>query len=342
VRFRRGSLDDRYLSYWLAPLIASYTAGDSVAGGDFDVANVDLLSPSSGATVSFPATFAWQPRGIAGDSYALQIYDTDSDTWWRSEDLGAVGSFELTSLPSGFVYGEPYRWIVLVSGPDGSGASHYFRDVTFAPSASDTPTPTPTRTPTAPAGIFGTVTFRGTGAAGIELELRHWDGHEWSTASTGFTDGEGRYSFTGLPSLGLNQAYYVRFRRGSLDDRYLSYWLAPLIGSYTAGDSVAGGDFDVANVELVSPAYGATVSLPATFAWQPRGIATDSYRLYLYDPYGETNWLSPDLGATDSFELTSLPTGFAYGNPYRWYIRVYNGPDSYGVTHYYRQVTFAP
>jgi photosystem II stability/assembly factor-like uncharacterized protein len=212
---------------------------------------------------------------------------------------------------------------------------------TATPTRTSTPTATPTGTPSAPSGIHGTVTYNEAGAAGIELLLRHFDGAAWSTAATTYTDAQGGYRFTGAPSLGLDQTYYVGYGPNTTDDRYLYTWYGPDITAYTMGQSVSGGDFDIANVDMLSPAPRATVTLPATFTWQPRGIASDTYGWGLFDPSGDDTWWTDDIGAVSSFQLTGLPPGATYGHEYGWYVYVFNGPDSYGTSYYYRPVTFA-
>jgi hypothetical protein len=136
--------------------------------------------------------------------------------------------------------------------------------------------------------------------------------------------------------------YYVRYGPNTAQPDYLHNWHGPNISTYTAGDSVPGGDFDIANVSLLSPANGITVTLPVTFTWQMRGVASDTYRWVLFEPgTGTVLNVSDDLGSVGSYTLTSLPDGVDYDEAYGWYARVYNGPDSYGIPYYYRAVTFS-
>ena len=188
--------------------------------------------------------------------------------------------------------------------------------------------------------IHGTVTYNGAGIPGIPLRLRFYDGASWNTAAETATGG-GSYSFTGLPSLVAGQKYYVRYGPNTTNSDYLFAWYGPDITSYTAGESVPGGDFDIANVSLLSPDPGATLPLPITFTWQRRGVATDTYRWVLLDPETGGWWVSDDLGYADSFTLTSLPEWAEYGKEYGWYVEVYNGPDSFGKSFYYRTITFS-
>jgi hypothetical protein len=195
---------------------------------------------------------------------------------------------------------------------------------------------------TTPPGIYGRVMNEGKAVSGIELRLRFYDGSSWSTAGTTRTDGAGRYLFTGLSSLGSGQKYYVRYGPNSSSPEYLHDWRCPEITSYSAGAPGAGGDFDIANVDLLSPSSGSTVSLPATFKWRQRGLAGDSYRWRLLDPTADRSWRSNDLGDMGSFTLHGLPEALGYGKEYRWEVLVFRGPDSWGSSYYYRRVTFSP
>jgi uncharacterized repeat protein (TIGR01451 family) len=189
--------------------------------------------------------------------------------------------------------------------------------------------------------VYGTVTYNEEPISNIGLRLRFYDGGAWSTLAETNTD-NGSYSFTGLPSLTAGQGYYVRYGPNTSSSDYVVNWRAPMVTGYTAGDDVPGGDFDIANVDLLSPAHGATVTLPVTFRWERRGVDTDTYRWVLYDPgTGGRLQVSEDLGDVDSYTLTSLPDGAEYDKVYGWYMRVYNGPESYGTGYYARYVTFS-
>jgi hypothetical protein len=138
--------------------------------------------------------------------------------------------------------------------------------------------------------------------------------------------------------------YYVRYPNVERNPARLSLWSSYQLTSYDAGSAADGGDFDIKNVALASPASGATVALPATFNWLRRGISDDSYRWELVDPSTGQRWISDFLGDVDSFTLTDLPSEVAYGKAYVWQMRVYNQPQddlNYGVSYYSRIVTFS-
>lgn len=126
-------------------------------------------------------------------------------------------------------------------------------------------------------GIHGLVTEKGAPASGIGLELRFYNGSVWSTKATAVTDAEGQFAFMGMPALGPNQLYYVLYRNED-NPNQLFVWATRALEAYAAGAAVPIGNFDIANIELLTPAPGASVGLPATFTWERRSaVPTDSY-----------------------------------------------------------------
>jgi hypothetical protein len=93
-------------------------------------------------------------------------------------------------------------------------------------------------------------------------------------------------------------------------------------------------------VFLLLPQNGSTLALPVTFTWQPRGLPGDTYRLVVFDPLSTDQWISDDLGDLDSSTITGLAPDMVYGKEYGWFVRVYNGPDSYGTSFHYHLITF--
>lgn len=187
----------------------------------------------------------------------------------------------------------------------------------------------------------GTVTDNGSPVAGIELLLRYYDGSAWSDYATTTTSSSGNYQFTDLPNLDADQQFYVRWYNNHSNSNWLSTWACWTITSSTTDPDAYRCNFDLDNIDLLSPSHGATVSLPHTFTWRTRGITTDDYELELadmsdYNPYW---WTSP-LGYVGSYTLSSLPDGFTLGQQYGWWMWVY-GPDGYGISYYYRDVTFS-
>lgn len=155
------------------------------------------------------------------------------------------------------------------------------------------------------------------------------------------TAADGSYLFGSVPSLGSGQAYYVLYGLNTSDDRYLYRWNAPIIQAYTVDTLVRGGDFDIANVVLQSPATGSTLRLPVTFTWQRRGLSGDAYRWILSDPNSTDGWYA-DVGNAGSYNLAALPSGMFYSKQYQWYMEVYSATDGYGVSRYAHGITFVP
>lgn len=200
-------------------------------------------------------------------------------------------------------------------------------------------------------GIHGQVTHQGTAAAGVAVHLWLCHSSSCSEAFTTTTNGDGIYAFVGVPSLGVDQRYYVRFGPNTApagDSRYLSNWYGPDILSYTTGDSIAGGDFDIAdvaplNIAFLGPCIGAKVFLPALFSWQPRQLAAETYRLLLSNPVtGEIVWDSADLGNVGSYGFDSLPPGLALDQTYNWRVNVYSASKGFGSSFAQSQITFSP
>ncbi len=193
----------------------------------------------------------------------------------------------------------------------------------------------------APSNILhGAVTDAGDPASGIEVRLRYYDGSAWSTFATAATDSNGNYRFSNPPHLGADQRLYVRWDHDEYNSDWLWKWVCWSVTSSTTDLDARRCDFDLENVDLLSPDPGATVSLPHTFAWRKRALTTDAYEFNLadtsdYDPY----WWNY-LGYVSSYTLSGLPDGFTPGQQYGWWMWVY-GPDGYGISYYYRNVTFS-
>ena len=183
------------------------------------------------------------------------------------------------------------------------------------------------------------MTYKGAAAPGIELQLRFYDGSTTTTAATTTTDSEGRYRFTAAASLGSGQEYWVRFLSPD-NPAYVSSWQTASITAYTSGSAVPGGDFDIADVNLLSPPDDAAQALPVTFTWQQRGIPGDTYRLAFFDLTTDDYWYTEDLGNVGGTTVTSLWPDVVYGKEYAWVVWVFNGPDSFGQSYYYRAITF--
>jgi photosystem II stability/assembly factor-like uncharacterized protein len=228
------------------------------------------------------------------------------------------------------------------------------------PTPSPTPQqPTATPTPASSSGIYGQMRSKGEGIEGISLLLRQCPSSgcgsdmEASKVATITSGANGYYSFAGIPSLPADNVYFVFYYNHSKggntpDDRYLWRWYAPAISSYTAGSNVAGGDFDIGELNLLVPTTD-TVTLPVTFEWSMRGISGETYSWELFDlGTGQTKcYLPPSL--VNQVELTETDLlgvcNGSYGTKYGWFVWVIDGDswetnNGYGDSYYYQEITF--
>ncbi len=201
--------------------------------------------------------------------------------------------------------------------------------------------PTATPTPNAAAGIYGRVTHNNAPRPGVELTLVRYKGSDETKVATTHTDSRGRYRFKGVASLPSDYAYYVRFGPNGTNDDYMYLWFGPDIAPYRSGDDVHGGDFDIANMRLLSPPHKATRRLPVTFTWAKRAHTADTYRFYLFDVDTKQGWITDDLGYKESVTITGLSSDVQYNKAYGWHPIAYNGSESFGIPFYYRLITFS-
>ena len=191
-------------------------------------------------------------------------------------------------------------------------------------------------------GIQGSVTLNGIPIANILLDLAFYNGASWSAIATTATNAEGIYLFENPPSLGGGQMYSVIYQNTEATPGRLWIWATQALSSYSAGTSVEMGNFDIAEIALVSPPNGAYIGLPFTFHWAPRlATPTDSYEFNLYDlDDGFPYYYSPMLGHAGSYTLTGLPGGFVMDYPYVWEIWVYSPNGGIGISYEARYVVF--
>lgn len=196
-----------------------------------------------------------------------------------------------------------------------------------------------------PPGIGGRVTDKGAPAANVLLRLRHFDGVNWATAAETRTAADGTYLFANAAGLGAEQLYYVLYPNAEVSDTRLSGYGTARLYSYATGTRENMSPFDITNIPLRSPLSGIPVSLPATFAWDRRGVAGDSYAWQLLDPMtGRGVYLGPQVGENEAYTLTAQPSEVALGVDYGWWVRVYGLPRdeaNFGVARFYRIVTFS-
>jgi hypothetical protein len=133
----------------------------------------------------------------------------------------------------------------------------------------------------------------------------------------------------------------VRYLNADGTSGLLWGWWSPDITSYTAGGNVPGGDFDIADVGLGNPNTETPQTLPVTFYWTMRNVASDRYEFEILN--AETYqilWRSGDLSRVSSFTLNSLPPGITPGEIYGWDVRI-NSPQGIGLSYGTNLVAFA-
>ena len=139
-----NAANDTYLYRWFGQSIRNYTAGNNVSGGNFDIGEVQLLTPSDGITATLPLSFTWTARpAVTGENYAWTLYNLDTGETVCEATPSIASSFELTQAffqekCTGIVAGTEYGWFVwAINGNDfesaaGYGDSYYVGVLTFA------------------------------------------------------------------------------------------------------------------------------------------------------------------------------------------------------------------
>ena len=194
-----------------------------------------------------------------------------------------------------------------------------------------------------PTTITGKTTLNGNPYPGVVIELYFFDSYgDISLYRSTTTQQDGSYQFIDIEPLEVNEDYFVYFPNQEMNDRCLGWWQTSLISYLSSGQTVTVPDFDVANVQLVSPVPGATTTIPTTFQWNARTISpNDDYELNLLD--WDTSyylwWTNPTLGYTSSYTLTGLPSGLEYNYDYGWALWIYNDNGS-GGSYYIQRIQF--
>jgi hypothetical protein len=192
-------------------------------------------------------------------------------------------------------------------------------------------------------GIHGVVTHNGNLVGGIPLELRYFDGSTWSTLMNTSTTSNGNFSFLGVPSLSNNHEYYVRTAMNGGLQSALAQWSSRVISNFTVGHTVGISDFDIQDLNLVSPTNNEFVPFPVKFEFSPRGLlVTDMYSLVLYDPVDGNPFIrTGSYRNTSGFIFNELPTGFSYNTTYAWSILIVSPDDALGISSEARLVRFS-
>ena len=336
VMYRNGSIWSTYKPYflrsWMSYDLYTFQDGSALSAGSFDLSIPGNETPDNAEIRSFPVIFEWDARlSSQSDSYQVQLCNLDCSAIAKSDALGFTGSYTLSSLPPGFYPDIPYIWRVWISDPWGGWGRSFDRQIRFSAAPPQ-------------AGIQGYVTHKGGPAVGVTVQLRFWDGVSYPIKQQVKTGSDSSYHFTNVAPYGAEE-YHVRFLNdpsggNTRDINRLWTWRSYSL-RYTAGRTYAGGDFDTANVSLLAPPDDTHAPLPVVLTWAPRkATPDDSYSLGFEAYPWTTSWETDQVGYTDHLTLSSLMDGMYYGVKYYWFVLV-NGPwGGYGVSYYYRSVTF--
>lgn len=211
-----------------------------------------------------------------------------------------------------------------------------------------------------PGMLYGTVTEFGLPAADVNLTLVRcltWFTNPggnlvcmtWDTyAAT--TDHNGWYAFIDPPSLVISpgevfsQTYHAYLNNAPAAPNHLAGWNSRTIDSYTQGDFVNLGNFDIGGITPLTPTTDSVVHFPVTFQWTPRhNVPTDRYNVCVsgglfipkFDP-GDFICLGPG-SYTNQVTLSDPFAGIDYGYDYQWYVEV---PDDTGGVGYSSSIPF--
>jgi hypothetical protein len=211
-----------------------------------------------------------------------------------------------------------------------------------------------------PGMLYGAVTEYGRPVSNVTISLVQcltWfvnpGGQQVCATNTTYqatTNTSGGYAFIDLPTLVTTpgevfpQTYRAYWGNAPATPDRLVSWNSQNIDSYTQGDVVNVGTFDIGGITLLTPASGSLVHFPVTFQWIPRhNVPSDRYNVCVaggliipkFDP-GDLICLGPS-GYTNQVVMDSPFTGIDYGYGYEWYIEV---PDDTGGIGYSSSVPF--
>jgi len=177
-------------------------------------------------------------------------------------------------------------------------------------------------------GITGAITIGGVPAAPFGNEIRLLlckpSCYGASIISTVQTDNQGKYLFTDVPSLLPNQNYQVQYAGNA--NGYLASWSTPMLTSYLSNTLVTMETFDVAGINHLAPADGASITLPYDFKWAPRPATPQDHYSVAFN--GSVQFNGADVGYAGSYTLQSLPGGAPIGptHSYFWTVAI-SWPD---------------
>jgi hypothetical protein len=178
--------------------------------------------------------------------------------------------------------------------------------------------------------ISGQITNQGTPIGGVSVTLFLWyNATTYSRFLTTTTQADGSYQFTGVPKL-TNYYYRVLYENLTQSPAYVFGCAGQPIFNFPAGASAPGGNFEISDITLLSPANGATISPPYVFQWARRVTTSDDYAI---DIEGQSAyWQSSQLGYVEQYTLNSLAgTNLTAGTLNTWSVSL-NASDGGGCS----------
>jgi hypothetical protein len=279
-----------------------------------------MSAPAPYAVIAPPTVFTWTQRTASpSDSYSMKIFEPTGvyTSYYNSGLLGYTNTKPLAAVPAGMTLLTQYGWSIDVNSPEGGyGLSHYYFPVRFGKS-----------------GIQGRVTQNGVNISGITVKL-YLQGTVGVPVYKGATttNSDGIYQFISAASLTAGQKYYVMYSNTTNTSR-LWTWYTDYITVYTAGQRAYAGNFDIANVSLVSP-NGGSIFSPYTFTWVTRRAQpTETYFVeFMNSNY--TLYASVDsIGHASGLSINSVPSGFSTNVSYGWDIGIYGTDGGIGISY---------
>jgi hypothetical protein len=98
---------------------------------NMDIANIYLVSPDPGASVSLPVTFIWQRRTTLTDDYGVGLSNGDESKFRTVSGLGYADRATMTTVPDWVVVNAKNYWYGVVQTPDGIGFSYWMYEIYF-------------------------------------------------------------------------------------------------------------------------------------------------------------------------------------------------------------------
>lgn len=302
----------------------------------------------------------WQARAVRMPGQIASYIETNDDEDFYRFDVQTIAPFtvSLTHLPAGldynlalydrsrtFVAGSSWpagyeetitfqptvsgRYYVRVYSSGGSDAEAAYQ-LTLTQAADDE---------VLVGDLYGSVTENGRALADVPIVLYYDSGYRVTRINT-LTGRDGAYHFRNLPDLPVGHTYSVVYPNYEGNASRLAYWICRSPEKYVAGDEVEACVFDVAAVDLYVPAHESQVNPPVTFTWEARDAADEVYYVRVRSRDGQTVWRSAAL-ERGTYTLDALTESLENNVAYQWDVVIANEAAGYGLSHYYRQITFS-